>query len=170
MTMKIERLAGLPGEGPLPRHYHLGHPTPWSEGYVVRVTDSRGASWVGNFQEGYSYYREVVPWPEARIFVVIAAGACYLVSAADPDKYNCYQTTVTGILFNEDRTQLFAADYSDLYAYDRTGAIIWKCESLGVDGVVLNGCTSGFITGSACYDPPEGWESFRVSETNGTAG
>jgi hypothetical protein len=170
MTMRIERLAGLPGEGPHAKHCHLGYLALWSEGYVVRFTDTSGASWVGNFQEGYSYFSDVVAWPEAQIFIIIAAGACSVVSAADIDRYSCYQTTVTETLFNEDRTRLFIADYCDVCAYDCTGTIIWKRENLGVDGVTLKACTTGFITGSACYDPPEGWEDFRVCETDGTAG
>jgi len=51
--VRWEILKGLPGEGPLPRYFHLGHSTPWSEGFVVRFWNSDGAEWVGNFQGGW---------------------------------------------------------------------------------------------------------------------
>jgi hypothetical protein len=170
MTIALNKLAGLPGVGPLPKHYHHGPATPWSEGYVVILAGTSGDSWVGNFQEGYSYYSDTFLWPEASLFIVIALGACYLVSAEHPNIYKCYQTTATGVLFNEDRTKVFVADYSDLYAYDRTSAITWRREHLAVDGIELKECRAGFIVGSACYDPPEGWEDFRLSEADGTGG
>ena len=34
-NVRWEILHGLPGEGPLPRHFHKGHTAPWTEGLVV---------------------------------------------------------------------------------------------------------------------------------------
>ncbi len=165
--MQFEELAGLPAEGPLAKHYHLGNPTPWSESYVVRLTTSSGETWVGNFKFGHSYYSQVILWREAQLFVVIVGGACYLVSGQDADKYDCHQTTATGALFNEDQTKLFVADYTSLYAYDLTGSILWVHKNLGADGIDLTSCTAGFIEGSACLDPPEIWVDFRLAEADG---
>ena len=51
--VRWEVLAGLPGEGPIPHHFHLGHPTPWKEGFVVRFWNQDGSEWVGNSQGGF---------------------------------------------------------------------------------------------------------------------
>lgn len=49
MAVGWEVLTGLPGDGPIPYHFHLGHPSPWAEGLVVRFWKADGSSWVGNF-------------------------------------------------------------------------------------------------------------------------
>ncbi len=85
--VRWEILKGLPSEGPLPKYFHLGHPTPWSEGFVVRFWNSDGTEWVGNFQSGWSPIGTVVDWPEAAIFVVIAYGAAYFLMKSDPQRY-----------------------------------------------------------------------------------
>jgi hypothetical protein len=171
MALTTESLDGLPSMGPSATHYHQGNVTPWNEGHVLRVTGNNGAQWVGNFQSGDSYYSDTVLWAEASLLVVVASGACYFVSTEFPDQYVCHQTTVTGVLFNEARTKLFVADYRDLYAYDSTGAVIWKHESLAVDGIELKECRSGFVMGRACDDPhPEVWSNFKLRENDGTSG
>ena len=48
-TSRIARweiLPGLPGDGPVPKHFHTGHPTPWAEGFVVRFWNDDGTEWV----------------------------------------------------------------------------------------------------------------------------
>ncbi len=164
--MKVEILAGLPSDGPLPKHYHCGHPTPWRQEFVARLSLDDETSWIGNFHLGHSYYANAFVWEEAQLFVIIADGNCYFVSAHNPDGYRSYEALATGWLFNDDRTKLFVADYSDLFAFDQNGTVLWR-KTLAADGIILSECTNGVISGTACYDPPELWEDFKVNEANG---
>ncbi|HEY4360659.1 MAG TPA: hypothetical protein VGN17_06805 [Bryobacteraceae bacterium] len=107
-TLRSKILTGLPGEGPVPKHFHLGHPTPWSEGFVVRFwTD--GNVWVGNFQDSDSGYSEVIAWHEADSFVVIAGNHFYLVDADNPNACQTLgpQNPVYEVMFDEERQTLF---------------------------------------------------------------
>ena len=95
--VRWEVLAGLPSEGPMPKYFHLGHPTPWSEGFVVRFWNQDGTNCVGNFQSGWSPIGTVLDWPEATIFPVIAYGACYFVAknvqhGPSVDRRLCYRS------------------------------------------------------------------------------
>jgi hypothetical protein len=57
-------LEGLPGEGPAPKYFHVGHPTPWAEGVAIRFWHEDGTEWIGNFQGGAFRYSNVALWPE----------------------------------------------------------------------------------------------------------
>jgi hypothetical protein len=69
---RCEILKGLPGEGPVPRH--IGSPTPWREGFVVRFWNASGVEWVGNFGRGGTPFSSVSDWSEAGFMVVVASG------------------------------------------------------------------------------------------------
>src|SRR4051812_43629163 len=83
--VRYEVLAGLPGEGPVPLHFHIGHPTPWTEGIVIRFFYEDGTDWVGNFQGHWS--RQIVLWSEADAIVVLAMHNLYLLDARSPEHY-----------------------------------------------------------------------------------
>lgn len=136
--VRWEILNGLPGEGPIPKHFHLGHPTPWAEGFVVRFWKADGSEWVGNFQGGGFGHTELVAWPEANAIVVIAADNLYLVDSQDPGKYVTLgpQCLVSGAILNEDRTKLFVAEQYRVIAYGRDRRPIW--ESKGLGGLIIS--------------------------------
>src|SRR5438874_242182 len=108
-----EILKGLPGEGPVPKHFHLDHPTPWKEGVGVRFVNRDGSSWIGNFQGGGSGHTEVIPWSEADCIAVIATDNFYLVEADNPDSYQTLgpQSLASGALLDEERLTLFVAEH-----------------------------------------------------------
>src|SRR6266404_6556626 len=85
--VRWEVLQGLPSDGPLPKHFHFGHPTPWAEGFVVRFWNEDGTEWVGNFQGGWGSIGTMVDWPEATMIVVIGYGACFFLPKYDPESY-----------------------------------------------------------------------------------
>ena len=111
-TVRWEILKGLPGEGPPPRYFHLGHPTPWKEGLAVRFWKDGGDHWIGNFQSGDRGNTQVVSWPEANSVYVIAAGGLYIYSADDPESYTTLgiQSHVEGAILSDDRTTLFVLE------------------------------------------------------------
>jgi hypothetical protein len=137
-VVRWEVLNGLPGEGPIPKHFHLGHPTPWAEGFVVRFWNSDGREWVGNFQGGGFGHTEIVGWPEASAVVVIATDNFYLVDAKDPANYETLgpHCLVSGAILSEDRTKLFVAEEYQVLAYGRDRTAIWQSRGLG--GVIIS--------------------------------
>jgi len=66
-TSRIARweiLPGLPGDGPVPKYFHTCHPTPWAEGFVVRLWNDDGTDWFGNFQAGWTEFSAVIELPK----------------------------------------------------------------------------------------------------------
>jgi len=165
--MSAEVLPGLPASGEAPEHYHRGHPTPWTEGYVVRFQLADGSRPVGNFQAGDSYFSATDTWPEAERLIVVARGAFYLVSLVDAMSYVFGPNTATGYLLTERRDLLLVADYTDLSAYEPTGTLRWCRQLLGIDGVVPTEIDADVVLGRACSDPPDGWFHFRVRLSDG---
>jgi hypothetical protein len=62
---------------------------------------------------------------------------------------------------------ILASSASELLAFDLEGALLWKAQELGIDGVRANGATATQIQGSGEWDPPGGWEPFIVDRRNG---
>jgi hypothetical protein len=140
--MRIDELAnwailpGLRGEGPIPHHFHVGHPTPWSEGLVVRFENADGSHWVGNFQCGSWSPIEVVPWPESASILVNAGGLGYLINTYDPTDYCVVGAWGTLTAFDSNRTTMFVACGSDVQAYGRDRKLAW-CSN-GLAGLVVS--------------------------------
>ena len=166
--VRWEILKGLPSEGPVPKYFHLGHPTPWSEGFVVRFWNSDGTEWVGNFQSAWGL-GTVVDWPEAAIVVVIGYGACYFLQKSDPLQYVHHGFGVTSALLDETRRLLILAyQGGDLFAYDRDGQEVWSRRHFAVDGIELKGCEAGVITADIEYDYEGSWRTARVNAVDGS--
>ena len=60
------------------------HPSPWTEGFVVRFWKADGNEWVGNFQGKQDWSTKVLLWQEANSVVVLAMDNFYLVDANIP--------------------------------------------------------------------------------------
>jgi hypothetical protein len=161
-------LAGLPGEGPLPKHFHLGHPTPWTEGFVVRFRNQDGVEWIGNFQRGINGLNKILAWNEAGCVVVFANGACYRISVSGPDRYSTHGSNVMYALFNDDRTLLLLAhEDGDLIAISGDGEQRWARNSLGAFGVVLRDCHRGIVTAEIETDYDDSWRTVQISSEDG---
>jgi len=63
--------------------------------------------------------------------------------------------------------KLFVADAGGIYCLNNKGKIIWKNESLGIDGVFISKFDEGKIYGSGEWDPPGGWRDFILDKNNG---
>lgn len=163
-----EVLKGLPGEGPIPKHFHLGHPTPWSEGRVLRFRNVDGSGWVGNFQVcGYGN-TEVAEWPEAKAVVVILAGALYLIDSNDPGNYVTLgpQCSVSGTVLSKDRTKLFVAERYGVLAFGRDRTLIWRSEGLGGE-IISIGDVDGVLEVDVEPELGEPTETVRLSQEDG---
>jgi hypothetical protein len=70
-------------------------------------------------------------------------------------------------LFDEEKQNLFVADFWDLVAYNRFCEVTWHRKALGVDGIQLVKIHEGIIEGKLCWDPPDNWIKFKISSETG---
>jgi hypothetical protein len=52
---------------------------------------------------------------------------------------------------------------SEALAFSRTGELAWRCQNLGIDGVLLRAVSEKEIDGEGEYDPPNGWRKFTIA-------
>jgi hypothetical protein len=169
-VVRWEVLPGLPGEGPIPMHFHLGQQTPWREGFVVRFWNADGSEWIGNFQGTGIGQTEVIDWPEASAVAVIAGKNFYLVAVRNLAEYCTLgpRSMVSGATFNEDRTTLFVADSYSILAFGTDRRIRWKSNAPGGLVVSMTGCKNGELL--IYIDPETGQagETVWLSAEDGT--
>ncbi len=147
LIVRWEILKGLPGEGPLPRYFHCGHPTPWAEGVVVRFVYDDGSCWVGNFQGTSLGRSDIALWPEANAISTIAGGSYYLIDSGNPDSYSTLgpQSVVNDMAFDEHRQMIFVAEGYRVHAFDVQRRKVW---SKGPGGYVtkIAKCVGGVLS------------------------
>lgn len=146
--VRWEILAGLPGEGPRPTDFHLGHPTPWAEGVVIRFWRADGSHWAGNFQGRQDRHTKVMLWPEADSVVVIASGGLYLVNASNPDIYCTVdgQSLVGDAILDEGHNVLLVTDLWTVRAFGRDRQLLWRQSDLDGYDPQFQTCRDGVLT------------------------
>ena len=147
-VVRWETLPGLPADGPVPRHFHLGHPTPRVEGFVVRFWNADGSEWVGNFEGFQDWTTKIVLWPKADSIVVLAMDNFYLVDAGNPDSYVTLdsQTLVDDVMLDDEGSVLFVAESTRIHAYGRDRRRLWTRSELGGYDAQLVTCSCGVLT------------------------
>jgi hypothetical protein len=169
-TVRWEILKGLPGEGPLPKYFHLGHPTPWSEGLAVRFWNADGTQWVGNFQGLQDWSAKILVWPEAGSIAVLAMDGFYLVDARNPDSYVTLgsQCLVDDVMLDEERNLLFVAEATRIHAYGRNRRLLWTRSGLGGYDAQLKNCVGGVLTVEIEEETGEPRKMVRLSANDGS--
>ena len=66
-------------------------------------------------------------------------------------------------------SSVLVASATELLRFDGTGQLLWRKSGLGVDGVIVQRIQDGQIFGNAEWDPPGGWEPFRLLLDSGEA-
>src|SRR5262249_27350003 len=145
--VRWELLKGLPAEGPVPKHFHTGHPTPWTEDVVLRFFCVDNKSWLGNFQGLQDWGVSVLLWREADALIVLARDNFYLVSAMNPDEYQTLDPPdlVDSVLLDESQNILFVADTRAIHAFNRDCRRIWTQSGIGWSFPQLKGCSEGVL-------------------------
>jgi hypothetical protein len=67
------------------------------------------------------------------------------------------------ISFHAEPDYLLAVSAIGIVRLDERGAVIWRNDDLGLDGVIVDHISDGVITGHGEWDPPGGWRPFRLS-------
>lgn len=65
---------------------------------------------------------------------------------------------------------VLVASASELLSFGHDGALQWRSARLGIDGVIVKSLKDGLIDGSGEWDPPGGWQSFRLCAVTGLRG
>ena len=165
--VRWEILKGLPAEGPEPKYFHEGHPTPWAEGFVVKFWNEDGTEWVGNFQSQWGV-RAVFDLPTSTVLVVIACGACYFVPKSEPNRYTFGGRAVSSTIVDEERNHLVLAHCGgNLAAYAPDGSSVWVREGLAVDGIDIRSIANGVITADVEFDYDGSRRTVRLNSMNG---
>ena len=112
----------------------------------------------------YQFTREALIWSD---WVVVGSGhRIYLYELKKQDN----KVVDLGAYFCKLHTTencLFAASGERIHALDSIGEILWISDRLGIDGVVINGISDNFLLGEGEFDPPGGWEPFKISLADG---
>lgn len=59
------------------------------------------------------------------------------------------------------------ASGSEILRIDHDGTKVWQSEQIAMDGVIISDVNGETISGSAEWDPPGGWEPFKISLKTG---
>jgi hypothetical protein len=165
--VRWETLPGLPGDCPIPKHFHLGRPTPWSVGFVVRFWNVDGTEWVGNFQIGVTYFSGIVEMPAGKLLVIVARGACYFLPVNDPETFRVESGEVINSLLSEEGSLILGHPTGEISFFDRTGTLRWSRNDLGADELVLRSCASGVVV-AYVQDWEGNWRTVRLAEMDGS--
>jgi len=146
-TVRWEVLPGLPGSGPSPFHFHLGHPSPWTEGFVVRFWKADGNEWVGNFQGKAGLEHKSFALAGGNSVVVLAMDNFYLVDANIPGNYVTIdsQWLVDDVMLDDERKMLFVAASTSIFAFGRDRGRLWTQLRLGGFDAQLTECADGVL-------------------------
>jgi hypothetical protein len=115
----------------------------WEEHHVFEEVQL----WSGRIVLGWGERLYLVD-PEARQAVVIDLGSCF------------------GHLYLAD-DYLLVGTGDCLIRVQPDGTVRWTSDALAIDGVIVEEVTHGIIHGAGEWDPPGGWQSFRLSLETG---
>ena len=69
------------------------------------------------------------------------------------------------LYFHQD--YFYVSDLGSITCLNKKGAILWRNNNLGIDGVLIHEFTENEIQGSGEWDPPGGWRDFVLDLKTG---
>lgn len=116
----------------------------------------------------YNYYPSY--FKGAEVFGrYIFIGFCDLVYIIDMFNRNVDYFNLSGYfgyIYKYDHFALVASA-SDLLCFNDNGELAWLSENLGIDGVIVHDFDGKYIYGAGEWDPPGGWEDFKLIANSG---
>jgi len=153
----------------VPLHFHTGHPTPWTEGLVIRFWNEDGTDWVGNFQNRWGWSHKVLSWPEAEALAVLVRYDFYLIDFNDPSSFvTLPSSVVSGAMLDDEHKLLFVTDSSSVHAFGRDRQLLWKTDALGGYFPRLMNCVDGVLSIEVEEEMDEPPLKVRLSEMDGS--
>jgi hypothetical protein len=130
-----------------------------NEAPVLRVDAYR------SFDECYAF-QDAITWLG---FLVVGWGDCaFLIDVASRDVAKYALGAYFGHVYAVDES-LLVASADRLRCIRREGALKWTSDVLAIDGVVVSDVTDGIVFGEGEWDPPGGWQPFRIRLDSGQA-
>ncbi len=83
------------------------------------------------------------------------------------DGYFGHLFTAVDLVSSDLGSSVLVASASKLLRFDGAGRLLWRSAGLGVDGVVVHRVEGSEIFGDGDWDPPGGWEPFRLQLDSG---
>lgn len=111
-------------------------------------------------------FAEAIAWAG---FVVIGFGAyVHLVETGSRRAKSFPVSCYFGHLYPAE-DHLLVADAEYLTCFEPSGAVRWRSERLGIDGVIVTSVEAGVIRVKGEWDPPGGWRPYRISLATGAS-
>jgi hypothetical protein len=138
-----------------------------TEGLVVELSATDGASWVGNFIPGIGGLDLVVPHPDGINALIISGGQAYVV---DPDTRRLLDTFggALGAFWHDHSRHALIFESSGI-AFLSVGpkGIMWRSRRVSWDGFRSLVVDSESLSGEAwCFD--DSWHSFKLELASGS--
>jgi hypothetical protein len=134
--------------------------------YVTVMDENRPVLRVdvyGNSDETFCFSESTV-W---KGWVIIGFGhRLYFVSLSDQKTLTFYLESYFRELYIT-RDLLFVASASQVFCINPEGTLLWSSNILGIDGVVITKIGIESIIGKGEWDPPGGWQPFKINIKNG---
>jgi len=111
-------------------------------------------------------FQEVAAWAE--LIVIGFAGHVHLVGPMRGTVKTLPLSGYFGHIYTTEE-KLLIADAEQIHCFDQSGAVLWRSETVGIDGVVVHNVEDGIIAGEGEWDPPGGWRPFRLLLSSGVA-
>jgi hypothetical protein len=166
-----EVLDELPG-GRAPQHDFPGDRAAGGDGVVVRVQPEAAATWIGMFAFGTAGRvgaTRVVSMPDPAKLCVVARGAGYVVTSANPDVWEEVPAIpiidVRGI---PGAGLMVFANHTELLAYGKAG-VKWRTKRLAWDGFDIVSITDQTLVGEYWDIREESVRRFEVDLASGAA-
>jgi len=140
----------------------LGEPEPSC--WVTVERDGSPVARIDAYAEYDGPFTELIVWGK---FVVLGLDrAAHLIDPLSRQSLSIECDGYFGHLYPLD-DRLLIATASALICLDQEGKTVWMRESLGMDGVVVERIADGIVAGKGEWDPPGGWQPFRLFLTTG---
>lgn len=158
-------LPGLPPYGP--PAFSFPKPDAFREGFVVEFAGPDGASWIGNFAQGWmSGQNAVLCELGSTAIVVVAGGAGYIVDANEKRLVREMTSGIQYICFVAGIRAVVVSNGLWLEAFNAYQAI-WRSRRFSWDGIRHVICSDLAMTGEA-FDPMSNdWVAFRADLSSG---
>ena len=66
-----------------------------------------------------------------------------------------------------DGDKFYVSDAGCIYCFNNRAKLLWRNNTLGIDGVFISDFTDHEINGSGQWDPPDGWRDFILDKETG---
>jgi hypothetical protein len=100
-------------------------------------------------------------------FLVVGWGDCAYLIGIESGAVTKHRLGAYFGHFYVNDDSLLIASCDRLWRIDTDGSVQWKSDTLGIDGVLVSDVDDGVISGQGEWDPPGGWQPFRIMLESG---